>query len=51
MQYGEKNKIFKSVRNKIYTPTSVNDIRNWGFKEVPIIEPVGPWLEKCVRYN
>ncbi|HBF2361003.1 TPA: DUF3800 domain-containing protein [Clostridioides difficile] len=46
MQYGEKNKIFKSVRNKIYTPTSVNDIRNWGFKEVPIVEPVGPWLEK-----
>lgn len=35
--YGQENKIFNAVKNKIYTKTSVDDISNWGFKEIPII--------------
>ncbi|MFR1707630.1 MAG: DUF3800 domain-containing protein [Clostridium sp.] len=39
-EYGEENKLFNAIKDKIYTETSVDDISNWGFKEIPIIENI-----------
>jgi len=32
-EYGNKNNIFASLKNKIYTATDLEDFRNWGFKK------------------
>lgn len=37
-EYGNKNKIFDSVVNKIYCDVSKDDISNWGFVKIPILE-------------
>ncbi len=42
-EYGKKNKIFASIKHKIYTATDLNDLRNWGFKKVPVLKHKRIW--------
>lgn len=37
-EYGTDNKLFNAIKDKIYTSTSIEDISNWGFKEIPMKE-------------
>ena len=41
--YGNENKIFKAIKDKIYTATDLEDIRNWGFKKIPILKKKRAW--------
>lgn len=43
-EYGNENKIFASVKSKIYSATDIDDFRNWGFKKVPIIKRKRDWI-------
>lgn len=46
MDYGNENKIFKAIKDKIYTPTAdLTDIRNWGFKKIPVVKKKRPWVD------
>ncbi|MFC4767221.1 hypothetical protein ACFO8Q_07580 [Effusibacillus consociatus] len=45
VEYGQENKIFKAIKGKIYTPTGIEDMRNWGFKKVPIVKRTRPWVD------
>lgn len=42
-RYGKENKIFTALKEKIYSPTNIEDIRNWGFKKVPIVKSNREW--------
>ncbi|BCB39509.1 amidohydrolase [Bacillus cereus] len=43
--YGNENKIFKSIKTKIYSPSDEKDIRNWGFKKIPITKKKRDWID------
>lgn len=43
IKYGNENKIFESLKNKIYNKDSGQDFRNWGFKLVPITKKMRDW--------
>lgn len=45
-EYGTKNKIFTSIKDKIYSATELEDFRNWGFKKVPIIKKKRAWVDE-----
>jgi hypothetical protein len=47
-EYGEKNKIFSSIKDKIYTATGEQDLRNWGFQKVPITKKKRDWVDNPV---
>lgn len=43
-EYGNENKIFAAVKQKIYCPTKNDeDLRNWGFMKVPSIKKLRRW--------
>ncbi|MBL3890740.1 DUF3800 domain-containing protein [Bacillus cereus] len=42
-EYGNENRIFQAVKSKIYSPRSMDDMRNWGFKKVPILKKERTW--------
>lgn len=44
-EYGVDNMIFKAIKNKIYCKNDVDDIRNWGFKKVPIVKKKRLWID------
>lgn len=44
-EYGDNNKIFSSIKDKIFTATSLDDFRNWGFKKVPVLKHPRPWID------
>lgn len=46
IKYGKENKIFESIQEKIYTSSSADDFRNWGFKKVPITKKKREWLSE-----
>ena len=43
--YGTENKIFLALKTKIYTATDLDDLRNWGFKKVPILKKKREWVD------
>lgn len=45
MHYGKENKIFKAIKDKIYTTSDLTDIRNWGFKKVPVLKKKRVWID------
>ena len=45
VSYGKENNIFKTIKNKIYVGDKNHDIRNWGFKRVPIVKKNRPWID------
>lgn len=44
-EYGDSNKIFHSIKDKIFTVTNLDDFRNWGFKKVPVLKHPRPWID------
>ena len=44
-EYGVNNKIFASIKDKIYSATNIDDFRNWGFKKVPIVKRKREWQD------
>ena len=44
-EYGTENKIFTAIKDKIFTATNLDDIRNWGFKKVPVIKKQRLWID------
>jgi hypothetical protein len=45
INYGEQNKIFAAIKEKIYLPHQDQDFRNWGFKKVPIFKKKRLWQD------
>lgn len=43
--YGNENKIFKAIKDKIYVGKPTHDFRNWGFKKVPIVKKKREWID------
>lgn len=43
--YGNENKIFKAIKDKIYVENPAHDFRNWGFKKVPIVKKKREWID------
>ena len=43
-EYGTENKIFKVIKPKIYCKDDITDMRNWGFKKVPIVKKKRDWI-------
>ncbi|MDK8643448.1 DUF3800 domain-containing protein [Niallia taxi] len=43
--YGNENKIFKAIKDKIYVGNPSHDFRNWGFKKVPIVKKKREWID------
>lgn len=43
-EYGTDNNIFNSIKEKIYCKNDIDDIRNWGFKKVPIVKKKRAWI-------
>lgn len=43
--YGKENKVFSAIKDKIYTGTGYDDIRNWGFKKVPTVKRKKIWCD------
>ena len=44
VNYGNENKIFTAIKDKIFTPTDNTDLRNWGFQKVPITKKKREWI-------
>lgn len=42
-KYPKENKIFRVLKNKIFSPSNELDIRNWGFKKIPILKKERVW--------
>jgi hypothetical protein len=49
--YGNENKIFKAIKNKIYVGNHSHDFRNWGFKKVPIVKKKRKWNDDPKENN
>lgn len=45
-EYPADNPIFKSLQSKIFVGNHQHDFRNWGFKKVPIVKKMRPWVNK-----
>lgn len=48
--YGKENKIFKALKNKLYIgnatlPDPMQDLRNWGFKKIPVVKRQRKWID------
>lgn len=43
--YGDENKIFKAIKDRIYVGNPSHDFRNWGFKKVPIVKRKRNWID------
>lgn len=48
IKYGEENKIFKSLKSKLYSGNTSSadpllDLRNWGFKKIPVVKRQRKW--------
>ena len=41
--YGNRNKIFTAIKGKLFSANANQDVRNWGFKKVPIIKKHRLW--------
>lgn len=48
-EYGVENKIFSAIKDKIFTATNSEDIRNWGFKKVPVLKRQRPWIDNTCK--
>ena len=48
-EYGVENKIFSTIKDKIFSATNPDDIRNWGFKKVPVLKRQRPWINNTCK--
>lgn len=48
-EYGDSNKIFQSIKDKIFTATNLEDFRNWGFKKVPVLKHPRQWIDDPLK--
>lgn len=48
-EYGDSNKIFQSIKDKIFTATNMEDFRNWGFKKVPVLKHPRQWIDDPLK--
>lgn len=47
-EYGSENRIFASIKEKIYSASNLHDFRNWGFKKVPIVKKKRAWIDNPI---
>lgn len=48
-KYPNDNKIFSVLKSKIFSPSDPTDIRNWGFKKIPILKNKRVWIDNPIH--